>query len=119
MRTERLLRNAAAHRRVGRSPVKSDLDFNIVLGDRIAYMNPVHWDELAEGKSLLLSRVFLSHFEEAGLRSIRMRYGMIYRKDTPAGAVVVRILKLAEASVAAEPAPPRRNYDYRYRRHVP
>ncbi len=113
MRTERLLRNAATHRRLGRPMVKGDLEFNSVLGDRIAYMNPVHWDGLAEGKSLLLSRAVLGHFEESGPRSIRLRYGMIYHKEVPVAALAVRILKLEENPVSTDTIAPRRNGGYR------
>ncbi len=113
MRTERLLRNSATHRRLGRPMVKSDLEFNFVFGDRIACMNPLHWDELSEGKSLLLSRAVLGHFEASGPRSIRARYGMIYHKDVPVAALAVRIVKLGERPISTDTTAPRRNGNHR------
>ncbi len=113
MRTERLLRNTATHRRLGRPIVKGDLEFSFVLGDRIAYMNPVHWDELAEGKSLLLSRGVLGHFEMSGPQSIRTRYGMIYHDEVPVAALLVRIVTLGEPPALSDTAAPRRNGNYR------
>ena len=113
MRTERLLRNSATHRRLGRPQVKSDLEFNFVLGDRIACMNPTHWDELAEDKSLLLSRAVLGHFETSGPQSIRTRYGMIYHNELPVAALVVRIVMLGEPNASADTTAPRRNGNYR------
>lgn len=113
MRTERLLRNSATHRRFGRPMVKSDLEFNFVLGDRIAYMNPAHWDDLAEGKSLLLSRSVLGHFEESGPPAIRTRYGMIYHNELPVAALVVRIVTLGEPGAPPDTTTPRRNGNYR------
>lgn len=113
MRTDRGLRSVAPSRRPGRSLTKSDLDFNFVLGDRIAYMNPDHWDGLADGKSLLLSRVFRGHFEEHGPRSIRVRYGMIYHKDVPVAALAVHVVKLQENRPSSESVAPRRLGSYR------
>lgn len=101
------------HRRLGRPMTKSDLDFNYVLGDRIAYMNPTHWDDLAAGKSLFLSRSFRLHFEEHSPHAIRARYGMIYHKDEPVAAVVVQIVKLAEPGASADLQVSRRNGSYR------
>lgn len=96
MRLERGLRSAGSSRRVGRQPVKDELDFNFVVGDRVACMNSVHWDALATGQSIFLSRAFRTHFEEYGPRSVRIRYGMIYRDDIPVAAVVVHVLKLPD-----------------------
>lgn len=113
MRTERLLRNSATHRRFGRPLVKSDLEFNFVLGDRIACMNPAHWDELAEGKSLLLSRASLGHFEESGPQSIRTRYGMIFHDAVPVAALVVRIVSMGEPPAVPDTAQPHRTGNFR------
>lgn len=113
MRTERLLRNSATHRRLGRPQVKSDLEFSFVLGDRIACMNPVHWDELAEGNSLLLSRAVLGQFETSGPQSIRTRYGMIYHDELPVAALVVRIVTLGEPGASPDTTASRRNGNYR------
>lgn len=114
MRTDRGLRSLTPTRRPGRSLTKSDLEFNFVLGDRIAFMNQAHWDELAEGKSLLMSRAFRTLFEEHGPRSIRVRYGMIYHKEVPVAALVVHVLKLQESrSPAGDSVAPRRLGSYR------
>ena len=97
MRLERGLRSVGVNRRLGRQPTKSELEFNFVVGDRIACMNPGHWDALAAGQSILLSRSFRTHFEEFGPRSVDVRYGMIYYHDAPVAAVVVHVLKIAES----------------------
>ena len=113
MRLERGLRSAGSNRRLSRNPVKVDLDFNFAVGDRIACMNPGHWDALAAGQSILLSRAFRTHFEENGPRSIHMRYGMIYRDDSPVAAVVVHVLKIPDVRYGADSMSTRRASAYR------
>lgn len=108
MRTDRGLRGSAASRRLGRPLAKSELDFNFVLGDRIASMNPAHWDTLAIGKSLLLSRDLLGNFEETGPRSINTRYGMIFQKDVPVAAAVVHVVNLPAERIPTDTALSRR-----------
>lgn len=113
MRLERGLRNVGSTRRLGRQPVKADLDFSFAVGDRIGCMNPGHWDALAAGQSLFLSRAFRTHFEEHGPRSVHMRYGMIYRDDLPVAAVVVHVLKMPESRNGSIGASTRRASNYR------
>lgn len=119
MRTERLLRNTAAHRRLQRPHVKRDLEFEFELGDRMASLNPADWDELASGQSVFLSRAALTHFEVSGPRSICSRYGVMYREGVAVAGLVVRIVTLGEAPPRGEVVVPRRSGAFRVSSRAP
>lgn len=112
MRTERLARGETGTRRLGRPVQKSDLEFDLALGDRIDFMNPQHWDRLAAPASILLFRDYLSLVEDHGPRGVRARYGMLYHKDEPVAALVARLVKMPEER-PADSVPPRRASLYR------
>ena len=108
MRTDRSAKPGPGARRLGRKARKGDLDFNYALGDGIDLLNPEHWDAAVAGQSLFLDRDFCRLMEHAGPRSVRHRYGMVYRKDAPVAAVAVRIAPLREAAVPLAERLPRR-----------
>lgn len=119
MRTDRSTRSYPGYRRISRSVKKSELDFNYVLGESIAFLNPADWDGLTAGGSLFLSRAYRETMEAAAPRAIRSRYGMIYQNETPVAAVMASILPLPGSSMPLDGRISRRASTYKVLDNVP
>lgn len=54
----------------------------------------MHWDALAHGKSIFLSRTYLEALERHAPDGISMKYAMVFRGATPVAACVFQLLKV-------------------------
>ena len=63
----------------------SGLDF--VLADRIAFVNPAHWDALA-AQTVFLSRAYLQVLESHAPANIEPRYALAYDQGRPVAAML-------------------------------
>lgn len=98
MRTERVAKANSGYRRAGKRVRREDSEFQYVLGDGIDLLNPGHWDAVASGQSLFLSRPFCRFMESEGPRLLRTRYAIIYRNETPVAILAARIAPIRDLS---------------------
>ncbi len=68
------------------------MDF--ALADRIEFLNARHWDTAAKSAGLFMSRDYLSTVAMSGPKSLRCRYGVIYRDSSPVAAIAVQCLTI-------------------------
>jgi hypothetical protein len=89
-KTNSPIRTALAAARERRRP--SGLEF--AVADRIEFLNARHWDVATRSAGLFMSRDYLSTLAHSGPQSLRCRYGVIYREDTPVAAISVQCLTI-------------------------
>lgn len=66
--------------------------FQFALADRIAYLNPTHWDAIANSASLFLNRAYLETLEQAGPKNLTSRYAMVFRGEKPVAIIATQIV---------------------------
>ncbi len=71
------------------------LELAYVIADSIEFLNPAHWDQVALGKTLFLSRRYLSAIEAYTPANIQLRYALIYSEQKP---VVIVVCQIADIS---------------------
>jgi hypothetical protein len=69
--------------------------FQFVFADSIHHLRPDHWDALADGASVCLSRAYLECLERAGPSNLRGHYALIYRGAEPVAAVACQSVEVA------------------------
>lgn len=67
---------------------------SFAFGDRIGFLNAEHWDQVAVHGSVFISREYLSVLESGPLENTAMRFGMIYRGDSPAACFVTQTVDI-------------------------
>jgi hypothetical protein len=68
--------------------------FEFAFADRIAYVNPAHWDALTAGASIFASRAYLSALDDAAPDNVSPRYAVAYRDGAPAVAVSMQLARI-------------------------
>jgi hypothetical protein len=66
-----------------------------VLADRIDFLNPDHWDELAESASFFMSRAYRGLLETWSPAGMQSRYALVYRDGKPIVALAAQILEIS------------------------
>jgi hypothetical protein len=80
----------AAIERRGKRARPSGLD--CVLADRVDFLNPQHWDELAAGASFFMSRDYRRLLEQHRPAGMQPRYALVYRDGRPLVALAAQVL---------------------------
>ena len=92
------IRQAISNARKRRQPTGMQYAF----ADRIAFLNVEHWDDVAQGQSIFLSRAYLQVEQETGHADLLRRYCLIYRDELPVAAFVTRTLEITGDQLVAE-----------------
>lgn len=74
---------------------RTPLQLNFAIADSIDFLNAAHWDEVAAGQSLFLSRRYLRAIETCAPANIQLRYALIYDQGRP---VVILACQIADIS---------------------
>ena len=82
--------------------VLSGLSF--AFADHLSYLNPVHWDSVAQYGGVFLSRPYLSTLDDGGVVGAKMRYGIIYREQHPVGCFATQTLDITGDQLVQDPA---------------
>ena len=75
--------------------------FEFALTDRIAEVNPDHWDRVAGRRSFFLSRAYLSVLDTAGPGHLRQRYGIVLRGPDPVAVVAAQVIEISGRELMA------------------
>lgn len=82
-------------RRIAR---RSRSGLQLVLADRVDFMNPAHWDALA-AQTVFLSRDYLRVVETHGPANIEPRYAMAYADGEPVAALLLQRVSVGGAQL--------------------
>ena len=80
----------AAIERHGKRARPSGLE--CVLADRVDFLNPQHWDELARDASFFMSRDYRRLLETHAPAGMQQRYALVYRSGKPIVALAAQVL---------------------------
>lgn len=92
-RTKRVGPISKTLQKVREKRLLSGLSF--AFADRLEFLNPEHWDRAAAFGSVFLSRDYLRALEAGGLSGATMRYGVIYRSQTPVACFATQTLDIS------------------------
>lgn len=76
--------------------------FQFVIGDRIDFMHPGHWDSLTSTGSIFLQRRYLRALELAAPENLSPRYAIAFRGDKPVAAIALQIVTIAGSTLLNE-----------------
>lgn len=82
-------------RRVAR---RSSSGLQLVLADRVDFLNPAHWDALA-AKTIFLSRDYLRVLEQHAPENVEPRYAMAYADGEPVAALLLQRVAVGGAQL--------------------
>jgi hypothetical protein len=82
-------------RRVAR---RSSSGLQLVLADRVDFLNPAHWDALA-AQTIFLSRDYLRVLEEHAPENVEPRYAMAYADGEPVAALLLQRVAVGGAQL--------------------
>lgn len=82
-------------RRVAR---RSSSGLQLVLADRVDFLNPVHWDALA-AQTIFLSRDYLRVLEQHAPDNVEPRYAMVYADGEPVAALLLQRVAVGGAQL--------------------
>ena len=85
-------RHAARHRPSG---------FEFAIADGIRYLDGAHWDEIAAGNSVFVSRAYLSALDATPPENVRTRYAIAYRSGTPSAAISMQFAAVRAGDLGA------------------
>ena len=88
-------RHTARHRPSG---------FQVVLADRVDYLNPAHWDAVTAGASVFTSRRYLSALDGAHPANVTPRYALVFDGERPIAAACMQFADLGGRDLVAERA---------------
>ena len=74
-----------------------------VIGDRIGFLNPAHWDALTEGASFFMSRAYRELLETHAPEGMQQRYALVYRGARPIVALAAQVLDVGATQLANLP----------------
>jgi hypothetical protein len=66
------------------------------LADGVSMLNPEHWDSLTQGKSVFLSRRYLSVLQQHAPGGVRLHAALVYRDGRPIAAVAAQSVRVCE-----------------------
>jgi hypothetical protein len=66
-------------------------------------LNPEHWDRLTAGKSLFLSRRYLSLLHEHAPAGLRLHAALVYQEGRPVAAVTAQSLRVRQDHLPPQP----------------
>lgn len=69
------------------------------LADDVSMLNPEHWDRLTGGKSVFLSRRYLSLLHEHAPPGVRSHAALVYRDGRPVAAVAAQSLHVRQDNI--------------------
>ena len=78
--------------------------FGFAFADRIDYLDPAHWDSLANGASVFIQRPYLRTIETHGPANLVGRYALIFRGDRPVAAVAAQVVLVRGADMVGRAA---------------
>jgi hypothetical protein len=78
------------------------------LADDVSMLNPEDWDRLTAGKSLFLSRRYLSRLHEHAPAGVRLHAALVYREGRPVAAVAAQSLRVRDDNVTPAGRPGRK-----------
>lgn len=76
------------------------------LADDVSMLNPEHWDRLTAGRSVFLSRRYLSLLHEHAPPGVRLHAALVYQAGRPVAAVAAQSLHVRQDNV---PPPDRKS----------
>ena len=82
-------------RRVAR---RSSSGLQLVLADRVDFLNPAHWDSLA-AQTVFLSREYLRVLEQHAPDNLEPRYAMAYAEGEPVAALLLQRVAVGGAQL--------------------
>jgi len=78
---------------------RSSSGLQLVLADRVDFLNPAHWDALAAAQTVFLSRDYLRALEQHAPANLEPRYVMAYADGEPVAALLVQRVSVAGAQL--------------------
>jgi hypothetical protein len=97
MRTRQRNVRELAPRRFSRPSRKAASSYSYAISDRLDLLNSAHWDSIAEGQSIYLSREYHAALHQERPRFARPRYGLIYDGPDPVAVVVAHVISFPGA----------------------
>ncbi|MBL4688993.1 MAG: GNAT family N-acetyltransferase [Nannocystaceae bacterium] len=76
------------------------LGLQYVIADGISFVNPAHWDAVADGQTIFLSRAYLAVLDAHSPSNTVQRYAVIYQGTKPVGIVACQIAEISGAQLA-------------------
>lgn len=73
----------------------TSLQLKFAIADSIDFLNVCHWDEVAAGQTLFLSRSYLRAMECCTPANIQLRYALIYEEGGPVAIVACQIAEIS------------------------
>lgn len=75
------------------------------LADGVSMLNPEHWDLLTRGRSVFLSRRYLTVLQQHAPAGVRLHAALVYRDGRPVAAVAAQSIRVrAEQAAKSDPA---------------
>lgn len=65
--------------------------FEFALADRIRFLNAGHWDAIAAGASVFVSRPYLELLDAAAMSDTEQRYALVYSRGEPVACVATQM----------------------------
>jgi hypothetical protein len=66
------------------------------LADDVSMLNPEHWDQLTRGRSVFLSRRYLSLLHQHAPPGVRLHAALVYRDGRPVAAIAAQSIRVRE-----------------------
>ena len=76
--------------------------FGFAFGDRVAYLDPRHWDSITDKGCLFLRRDVLRTIEEYGPENIKPRYAIIFRGERAVAVIAAQVVHLRGENLKRE-----------------
>lgn len=73
-----------------------------VIADGIDFLNPAHWDAVAEGQTVFLRREYLRALERHRPANTVSRYAIVYREQTPVAVLACQVAQIGGEQLVAE-----------------
>jgi len=78
----------------------TQLGLRYVIADGISFLNPAHWDAIAESATVFLSRAYLTALDAHSPVNTDQRYAIIYQDQVPVGIVAAQIAEIGGDQLA-------------------
>jgi hypothetical protein len=73
------------------------------IADRVAFLNPDHWDQLTKNASFFVSRPYRELLEAHAPDGMQQRYALVYRNGKPIVALAAQVLEVTGSQLANLP----------------
>ncbi len=77
--------------------------FRFALADRVAFLNPNHWDAVTGDRCFFLRRPVLEAIEQNCPANLSPRYALLYDHESPVAAVAAQMVDISGANVWSKP----------------